>query len=185
MATLIDLGLLQAFDFIFPVILVWAFMFAILRKTKVLGDNLNADVMVASAAALMVLLSRTIIDMINFMIPWFSVAIIFFVLMLLMFMLFGAKDTEKFYTDKGLRWVLIAVGLLIVAAAGGKVMGQTLLEQSATAGTAVDVGNGTSTSSDFEQNIYATLFNPKVLGLLVIFTIVVFAVALLSGAPET
>ncbi len=183
MATIIDFGLLETFDFIFPVLLVWAFMYALLHKTKVVGESVGINALIASAAALMVLLSQAVMDMINFMIPWFAIAIIFFILMLLLFMIFGAKDTEKFYQDKGLRWVLIGVGLLIVFAAGAKVMGQTLLEQSALAGTTATTEGGVSTGS-FEQNIYATLFNPKVLGVIVVFTIIIFAVALLSGSPE-
>ncbi|MBU0579512.1 MAG: hypothetical protein ABH824_02970 [Nanoarchaeota archaeon] len=179
MATILDIGLIQSFDFIFPVVLVWAFMFAILQKTKVIGDSLGINALIASMAAFMVLLSRTVIDLINFMIPWFTIAIIFFLLMLLLFMVFGAKGTEA-YQDKTIQWILVGVGILIVVAAAGKVMGQSLLEQSAQAGE-VPAGDGEVSSQNFEQNIFATLFNPKVLGLIVMFGIVIFTVALLSG----
>lgn len=181
MVTVLDIGIVQMFDFIFPVILIWAFVFALLQKTKVIGDSPGINALIASIAALTVLLSRTVIDLINFMIPWFSIAIIFFVLMLLLFMIFGAKGTEAFYKDEKLRWVILGVGILIVVAAGGKVLGQTMLEAGRGGGeTVVEDGSG-ATGEDFQTNIILTLMNPKILGLIIVFAIVIFAVALLSG----
>ena len=179
MASPLDLGILQVFDFIFPVLLVWAFVFALLQKTKVIGDSMGINATIASAASLTILLSRTAIDLINFIIPWFAITIIFFVLMVLLFMIMGAKDVTA-YQDKSIQWVLVAVGILIVVAAFGKVLGQSLLEQAGQTGTVVE-GQETVASGSFQQNIFATIFHPKVLGLLVVFAIVVFAVALLSG----
>ena len=178
MASLLDLGILKSFDFIFPMLLVWAFVFALLQKTKLIGDAININAIIATAFAFMVLLSPTVIDLINFMIPWFAIAIICFILMVLLFMIMGAEKNIA-YQDKTIQWVLVAVGILIVVAAFGKVLGQSLLEQGAQAGTVIEGQN--TANGGFQQNIYATLFNPKVLGLLVVFAIVVFAVALLSG----
>ncbi|HLD39847.1 MAG TPA: hypothetical protein VJB13_01780 [Candidatus Nanoarchaeia archaeon] len=181
MASFLDLGILQLFSFIFPMLLVWCFVFALLQKTKVIGDSMGINSMIASAAALTILLSRTAIDLINFIIPWFAIAIIFFVLMVLLFMIMGAKDVTA-YKESSIQWVLIAVGILIIVAGFGKVLGQSLLEQAAGQPSTTTVeGQEQVASSDFQQNIYSTLFHPKVLGLLVVFAIVVFAVALLSG----
>jgi len=146
MVSPLDLGILQLFDFIFPVLLVWAFVFALLQKTEVVGKSMGINAIIASATSLTILLSRTAIDLINFIIPW----------------------------------ILIAVGILIVVAGFGKVLGQSVLEQSAQTGDVVE-GQEAVAGSDFQQNIYATLFHPKVLGLLVVFAIVVFTVALISG----
>ena len=179
MASPLDLGILNLFDFIFPVLLVWAFLFALLQKTKVIGESIGINATIASAASLTVLLSRTVIDLINFIIPWFAIAIIFFVLMILLFMIMGAKDIQA-YKQTNIQWILVAVGILIVVAGFGKVLGQSLLEQSAQTGEVAE-GAEAVASSDFQENIYATLFHPKILGLLVVFAIVVFTVALLSG----
>jgi len=180
MVSPLDLGLLELFDFIFPVLLVWAFIFALLQKTEVVGKSLGINAIIATAVSFTVLLSRTVIDLINFAIPWFAIAIIFFVLMILMFMLMGAKEPLDAYKDPRVYWVLIAVGIIIAFAAFGKVMGQSLLEQAAQPEKALEAGEGAATGS-FQQNIYLTLFNPKVLGLLIVFAIAVFTVALLSG----
>jgi len=179
MASPLDLGILNLFDFIFPVLLVWAFLFALLQKTEIIGKSMGINATIASAASLTVLLSRPVIDLINFIIPWFAIAIIFFVLMVLLFMIMGAKDITA-YKQTNVQWVLIAVGILIVVAGFGKVLGQTLLEEGAQAGTVVEGAEGVATGG-FQQNVYATLFHPKVLGLLIVFAIVVFTVALLSG----
>lgn len=179
MVSPLDLGVLQLFDFIFPVLLVWAFVFALLQKTEVIGKSIGINAVIASAAALTVLLSRTVIELINFIIPWFAIAIIFFVLMVLLFMIMGAKDITA-YKQTNVQWILIAIGILIVVAGFGKVLGQTVLEEGAQAGAVMEGAEGVATGG-FQQNVYATLFHPKVLGLLVVFAIVVFTVALLSG----
>src|SRR3989344_3721754 len=179
MASLIDLGIFQLFDFIFPVLLVWAFVFALLQKTEVIGKSIGINAIIASVASLTVLLSRTVIDLINFIIPWFAIAIIFFVLMILLFMVMGAKDIQA-YKQTNIQWILVAVGILIVVAGFGKVLGQSLLEQSAQTENVAE-GQEAVAGADFQENIYATLFHPKILGLLVVVAIVVFTVALLSG----
>jgi hypothetical protein len=183
MATVLDLGLVQYFNVLYPVIFVWALMFAILQKTKMIGDSKSIDATIAVVVSLMVLLSQTIIDIINFMIPWFVVAIIFVMLLLLIFQIFGARDEDILGYMKGDRavgWVLIGIAVIIIFAAFGNVLGQELVDR----GGPVDpgsVGDGSVDSEDFQQNIYNTLFHPKVLGLLVLFGIAVFTIALLSG----
>ncbi|HLD79046.1 MAG TPA: hypothetical protein VJA18_00630 [Candidatus Nanoarchaeia archaeon] len=180
MATPLDLGLLGVVDFIFPFLLVWAFMFAMLQKTKIIGDAMVVNALIATVAGFTVLLSRTVVDLINFMIPWFAIAIIFFILLLLLFMIMGYKEINA-YQDPGVRWVLIAVGILIAFAAFGKVLGQSLLEQAAQP-TEVQAGDGGGVASEsFQQSIFLTIFHPKVLGLLIVFAIAVFTVALMSG----
>ncbi len=185
MATALDLGLLNVIDFVFPFILVWAIVFALLQKTKIIGESVGINAVIAAAVGFTVLLSRTIIDIINFMIPWFAIAIIFFILMLLIFMIFGAKDKDIFSAlekNKVVTWLLIGVSVIIFFAAISNVMGQSLLEQSAGGESAgVVAGDGGVASGNFQQNILATLFHPKVLGVIMLFVIAIFAVALLTG----
>ncbi len=186
MATFLDVSLLQSVDAIFPALLVFAIVFAILNKTHALGKSIGLDAIIAIVAAFMVMLSRPLIELINYIIPWFVVAIIFFLLLLLIFRVFGAEDKDIFeYVkgDKAVGWVIIAICLVIVAAGLGKVFGQGLTEQAFDAGTAGNVTydeNGVATQN-FERSVTATLFHPKVLGVIIVFTIAIFAVALLTG----
>ena len=186
MATAIDFGLLQTFDFIFPFIFVWAVVFATLQKSKLIGGAVAIDSTVAFAISLMILLSQTLIDILNFMIPWFTVAIIFFMLLMLMFMVFGASEKDIFAyvkTDKGVGWALIGIALIIVIAAFGNVLGQQYTEEAFDDGTqTVETTPGGTATQDFEGNVTAIFSHPKVLGMIILFAVAIFTVGLLSGS---
>lgn len=186
MATVLDISLLQNFSFIFPFIFIWALVFAVLQKTQATGKSVGIDAIIATVVAFMSILSPEIIQMINFMIPWFAIAIIFFILLLLLFRLFGAEEKhifEALKSDKSIIWVLLGIGLVIVFAAFGNVFGQSFTEQAfqGEGTTAVNATTGTATAS-FQTNITSILANPKVLGMIILFAIAVFAIALLSGS---
>ena len=102
MATLLDLGLLRYFSVIFSFILVWALVFALLQKTKILGDKAGLNVLLAVAVAFLVSLSDNVVQIINFMIPWFTIAIIFFVLLI-------PKIKAAFFVEKISFWVQIEI----------------------------------------------------------------------------
>ena len=182
MATILDVSLLQSFDIIFAPLLVFAIFFAILQKTKGLSSAPGINALIAALAAFFILLSDTAVQMVNFMVPWFAVAIIFLFLMILIFMMFGAdaksiKGVISGEAGESLRWVIIGVGLLIIIAAFGNVLGQKFLVEGA---PSVSGANVTVAGGDFEQNVQATLFHPKIIGLLVLFGVLIFAVALLT-----
>ena len=188
MVTVLDVGLLKSFDVIFAAILVFALVFALLRKTKAFGASLSVDAIIAVAASFLVLISEKVVSIINFMIPWFVVAFIFIMLLLLIFQIFGMKEKDisnYLRNDKGLGWLLFAVGLVIFVAAVANTLGQETLE--ATQGpqnlTAAEVTGDTATGN-FQSNIMQIIFNPKVLGLVVLLGIMIFAIALLTGSPD-
>lgn len=184
MATVLDVGLLGYFNVVFSFILVWALVFAMLQKTKVIGDKAGLNVLVAVAIAFLVSLSDNVVQVINFMIPWFTIAIIFFILLILIFQIFGATEKDIFAyikADRSVGWVIIGVVLVIIGASFANVFGQTLTQASFEEGTTVTISGGTGVATpNFQQNIYATLFHPKVLGMIVLFAVAIFAIALLS-----
>lgn len=182
MATFLDLGLIQYFSFIFPVLLVFAIVFSLLQKTAVIGRSIAINALIAVTISLMVLLSQAAIDIINFMLPWIAVVIIFFVLVILIFQTFGLneKDWNVIVKDKTVYWAILGLLLIILIAAFGQVLGQSIgpyLDE----GSVPDGSSSSVATGNFETNVMATLFNPKVLGLIIIFTIMIFAVVLLSG----
>ncbi|MFH0701376.1 MAG: hypothetical protein V2A62_02985 [Candidatus Woesearchaeota archaeon] len=195
MATVLDLGLVNYFSNIYPVLIVWAIVFALLQKTKVIGQSMGINGIISVVIALMTLLSPTLVAIVNFMVPWFALLIIFIVLLMLAFMTFGAKDTDiaSVIKNKTFLWVMIGVCLLIFGAAVGNVMGQQLTEASFSDGTTVinngslpanaagELSTGTSTATpNFQSNIYAIATHPKVLGMVVLFAVMIFAIALLT-----
>ena len=184
MATFLDVGILQYFDVVFAFIFVFAIIFALLQKTKIIGDSMGINAMIAIASAFIMAMSRTVIQMITFMIPWFVIAIIFFVLLLLIFQVFGAKESDfaSAVKDRVMRNALIGVGIIILLASFGVVFGQGFTEQAFDGSEAVaDADSDSSATSSFQGNIRAILANSKVLGMVVLFGIAIFAVALLTG----
>ena len=186
MATFADIGLIQYFDFIFPFLFVFALVFALLQKTKVIGDSIGINALIAVVSGIMVLLSRTITEMINYMIPWFVVAIIFFVLVILIFQVMGARDADfsSAIKDRVLRNTLIGVVVVILLASFAHVFGQQFTEVSFGGDQEASAVDGVSTGSDFSSNITKIITNPKVLGFLTLFGIAIFAVALLTNKEQ-
>ena len=185
MATFLDTSLLTYFSSVFPVLLVFAFMFAILQKTKAIGETPAINALVSAVAALLILLAPKAIRIINFMIPWFAVVIIFFILLILVFKIFGLKDESLVAVvtkDGSVYWTLIAICLAIVGAAMGDAFGQEALVAGGTAdgGVAIE-GSRTTTGGDFQSNVWSIVKNPKILGMIIIFAIAVLAISLLTS----
>ncbi len=184
MATFLDIGLVGFFDTIFAVILVWTIVFAIFQKTKAVSEAIGINSVIAVAISFLVLISPNLVQVIKFAVPWFAILILFLVLILLLFQIFGFSDLTKAINDTTVRWTLIGLGLVIIVAAIGNVFGQQLLEQ-APGGTAgvTPAGEGEVAGDSFQQNVYATLFHPKVIGMIILFLVAIFAIVFLSGTP--
>ena len=181
MATVLDIGIISYFDFIFPMLLVFAVVFAVLQKTKIIEiPAMNA--IIAVVAAFTILLSRKAIEVINFMIPWFGITIIFFILLVLLFRTMGAKEEmfSKAIQDKLVYWPIIGIAIIIFAVALGNVLGQDALTAAQNQDNLINATGGT-TSDQYQQNVWGIISNPKILGLLVVFAIAVLAIALLTG----
>ncbi len=184
MATLFDISLLQTFDIVFAAVLIFAIVFALLRKTGALGASLGVDAVVAAAAAFLVIISEKAVEVINFMIPWFVVAFLFIMLLLLVYQIFGVgeKDIANYLrNDRGLGWLLFGVGIIIFIAALGNSLGQTFLEEGSGGNATSISGAGGVATDNFQTNVVSTLRHPKVIGMMIIFTIMVFAIGLLTG----
>lgn len=186
MATILDVSLLNTVGMLFPILIVWAVTWAVLRKTKWLGNAPAIDAVIASAVSLIVLISPKLVQFLNFVIPWFAVAIIFFVLMLLVFRIFGAEEKDfasAVRNSSALMWSLIAIGLLILTAGIFTTIGQDFTNLAFGDGAPVEsVSPGGVSTTSFETNVTNILVNPKILGVMIVFAILVFAVALLTGS---
>lgn len=186
MATVLDVGLVGYFQPIYAVLLVFAIVFSLLQKLKTISDSKTINSTIAVMVSLLVLLSDKLIKVINFMIPWFAILIIFLVLLLLIFKLMGATDekiSQLFTKDNTITWAVLGISLVIIIAAFANVFGQEFLEKKL-GGQAPPTAEGETTtgSEDFQQNIFLILFHPKVLGMLILFIVAIFAILLLSSS---
>ena len=162
--------------------MVFSLVFALLQKTKIIGESAAINAIIAVAAAFMILLSQKAIQIVNFMIPWFAIVIIFLILLVLLFRVLGAKEETiaQAVNDKFVYWTILGIAIVIFAVALGNVFGQEALDAGSSTAHAVNTSS-TSDSGAYQQNVWSIISNPKILGMMVIFTIAVFAIALLTG----
>ena len=179
MASVLDLGLLQYFGVIFPVLLVFVLVYAILQKTEFVSKSNSINATIAVCASIMASLSESVIALIVFISPWFVLLFIFILLFLLTMKIFGTSDDQiknVISRDAAVTWTILGISLIIVGAGFASTFGQMLVEES----SSIDSG-ATASTGDFEQNIFEILFHPKILGMVVLFTICIMAIALLTG----
>ena len=66
MATILDVGLVQYFQVIYPVLFVFAIVFALLQKTKALGQSsLAVNLIISFAVSFMILLSDAAVKLLS------------------------------------------------------------------------------------------------------------------------
>ncbi|MBI4152999.1 hypothetical protein HY497_00615 [Candidatus Woesearchaeota archaeon] len=175
MATFIDtLGVLEYFAPLFAAVLVFAVVFALLIKTKVLGENKVVSGIIAIILGILVLVIPNLVKLINFVAPWFVLIFIFLVLLLTTYRTFGMSEhniLEYVLHDKPINWTIFAVGLIILVIGIFNVYGQQALE----------LTQGESSDSEFQSNVIDVVFSPQMLGLLLVFAIAIFTVAFLGG----
>jgi hypothetical protein len=100
-----DLGI---FSYVFPALLIFAVVFAILDKSKILGDNRPVQAIVSISIALMSLMFDFVPTFFATIFPRFGIVLsIFLVLVLLGGMFYNEKENRAFFFTIG-----IIIGLL-------------------------------------------------------------------------
>ena len=180
MASLLDIGLLQHFQVVFPFLFITVMVFALLVAAKAFGDNRFLHVLIALILGFMTLLSPVVKTTINIMAPWFVLLIIFVVLVIFSVQILGASQESIW---KGILqpqnqhiiiWV-VALGLII----GFGSLSTAISEESGFKSLSEDgeVIEATGEKAGF----YQVLFHPKVLGLILIMLISMITVNRLSA----
>jgi hypothetical protein len=190
MATFLDIGLLQHFQVIFPFIFVFATVFAILEFIKPFGKETDTGIhsLIAICIAGMLLFSPQMIEMINFMAPWFVLLLIFILFILMMFRFAGTPEKSVIAVMSKwdtLHWFILIFGIIVIVAAMGKVYGPGLLSLSSNGTAAQNIANATPKSPEtFGENVWAVLFHPKVVGMLFILLIASFTIRIMAGGEK-
>lgn len=184
MVTFLETGLLNYFSIIFPALLIFVLVYALLQKIKILGESKTVNALVAIALGFIVLLSESVLSIINFAAPWFVIFFIFMVLLLVVFKLMGASDENiagVIRTDKVVQWTIIAISLIIVVAAFANVYGQKLLPFTTEEVNDTETGETISVATpSFSTNVAAVFFHPKMLGAIFLLLVAVFTIALIT-----
>lgn len=197
MATFLDASLLENFGIIFIVLLVFLILYGLLEYMKAFGeDKRGVRALIAFFVALMFLISRTAASMVQMMVPWFIVMIIFIFFTLFMVRMFGRteSDLRSLIGSKDVYPWLIIFLVLILLFSLGNAFGQSLLERGEgkqTTNTSMGTGTGyglepaepgtrSTTTASFTTNFLNTLRHPKVLGMLFIFLVGLFSLIFLT-----
>ena len=110
-------------DVILPFLLIFTITYAILRKTKILGDeskNKNFSIAIAFVVALLVVIQGSVVQIINTAIPHLGVVLVAVLMFLLMIGLLGG-DVKWAGNNVGGWIALISLGIVVYifgAAAG-------------------------------------------------------------------
>lgn len=180
----LDLGLIEYFSIIFPALLVFAIVYALLEKFKIIGDSKSIHAIIAIVLAFITILLRDVTKIINFIAPWFVLLFIFVLLILIVYKIMGASDADLssfIKTHTLTQWIIVLIGIVIIVAGIASVYGQRLKPITDDEGNVIDVSSDTSTESDeFEESVGKTLFHPKVVGLIFIFLVAAFSIGLLT-----
>ena len=211
MATFLDIGVFSYFSVVFIFLLVFTVVFALMNYIKIFGAESKQgwNAIIALCIAAIALMSRSAINFLSFVTPWF--VLLFFVIFFIMFAIrmFGLeeKDMKEIIKDSTVYWFILVFVILIVLFGLGNTLGQSALPyttpgatptattdtgtaatDSGTASTGTDTGTtstavgspGSTATPSFQQNLYATIFNPKVLGMFFLLVIATVSVAILA-----
>jgi hypothetical protein len=192
MATFVDISILQNFSSVFTFILVFVIVYSMLETTKALGaDKKSMNAIIAMIIGFLVSMSSGVVAVIQSFTPWFTMLIILIFFILFAVRMFGVSNETILagFMKKNaiLTWILILTVVILLFSLGSG-FGQKTLEQGQSGGSTVSVATGNTTTptntGDFSQNLYNTLYHPKVLGLILIMLMVVIAMLFLTDADK-
>ena len=192
MAVFLDISIIKNFSAVFTFILVFVIIYGLMQSLKLLGDNKNGThALIAIVVAFLVSMSSGVTTFLQTFTPWFTILIIVIFFILFAVKMFGVSDgaITKAFENKSsiLTWILILSAVILLFSLGAG-FGQTALNEGQTGGNTTSVVTGNTTAptdtGSFSQNLYNTLYHPKVLGLILIMLIVVIAMMFLTDADN-
>ncbi|MEM4259989.1 MAG: hypothetical protein QXG00_02030 [Candidatus Woesearchaeota archaeon] len=196
MATLLDISIFKHFGSFFAFLLVWIILFAVLEKTHILGkERRGLNSLLALVISFLVLATSSVLNLVSFIVPWFIVLIIVGLLIIFTIRVFGADEesiVKAVKTDVYPYVIVIAIVILLFGL--GSAFGQAALNLGWSSGKgsgnigqngnySIDCQYGecpeTNTNS-FSNNLFNTIFHPKVVGMIFIMLVGVFLLVFLT-----
>lgn len=188
MATFLDITFVQQASPVFVAVFVFAVVFALLQTLKVPGTDKNLHAIIALMMAFFSVFLQPVREMILGMSPWFVLLFVFIMFMVIAVKMLGVSDgdiADAVKSDSGrfIIYSIAAVGTVILAFNLSTQFGQNIgpfLGGENTTGVTVAGTTGSTNTGDFNQNLAATIFHPKVLGMVLIFVIGSFTIRFLA-----
>ena len=194
MATFLDISVIGHFTSIFTFLLVFVIVFGLLQMFKMFGEgHTGIHAIIALAIGFIVIFQGGVVNVIQTFIPWFTLLIIVVFLLIFASRMFGLTEGDVkagFYNNPSfMTWILIFSALILLFSLGTG-FGQSTLEQgqgqnlttpqAAVSATGGNATAGSTATLSFNQNLSNTLYNPKILGMLLVFIIVILAMLFLT-----
>jgi len=180
--TFLDVGLLKSVAVIFPFILTWVLVFALLEYQKFLGERKGLHSIIAFILAIFVAINPAVTALIMTMAPWFLMIFMLFFFCILLFKLFGLHDDALKALVQGaggneqlIWWIIIITAIIFLASLGSVFFSNPISsgeEVATTSGDVDAVGPGA---------FFQIIFHPKILGMIFVMMIGTFTIVLLSG----
>ncbi len=108
----IDLSGISTFIPVFGFLLVFVVVYALLGKTKVLGENKFVHILVSFAISIIFLVSANAIEYVRVVTPWFATFIVSLLFIVLVVGLIKG-NVEEFFKGKGFAWLIIIILIII------------------------------------------------------------------------
>lgn len=170
MATFLEaFGVLQNFSAVFTFLFVFALFYGILSYKKFLGGNNAMNAIVSFVIAILFVLSDTAVKVFEYAAPWFVIIIVFVMMLMLFFMFIGATegdiaDVLKTHTSIVIFGFAFVVIILLFS------VGQVYK----------DSGTENLSDTSFAAKVGGIVQHPKILGVIAILMIAVWAIRLLA-----
>jgi len=185
----IDITFLEYFSPIFVFVLVVLIVYAMFYFTKFMGSNKTIHWAIAAIVGIVFMFSTKATTVVTVLAPWFTVFFIFLVFLIMAYKLFGATDDQiknVISHSHAIQYGVFTIGIIIVLFALGAGFGQDLLGYTQDVGEAVDTsgreaGTGSTATSDYTQNLIATLFNTRILGMILILAVASLTIRAMSA----
>lgn len=179
MATILDLGILEYFTPIFVAMLVFAFVWGILEKLAIFGKVKYVNAIIAFAIAILFLFTKEMVEMVKLMTPWFTILLIILFVIILFFLFAGVKPEtlgETFTSNPTVVWTIIIIVLVVFIYGITKTYGESI--------ASINVEEGETGETSVQQKIGEIIFNPKILGMLLLLIIMGQIVRLISQSAH-
>ena len=112
MAWELNLSGVSTFIPVFGFLLIFTVVYALLRKTKLLGENKFVSILISFAVAIIFLVSASAIEYVRVVTPWFAAFVISLLFISLIVGLLKG-NVEDFFKGKGFAWFVIIVLIVI------------------------------------------------------------------------
>lgn len=176
MASFLDMGILDYFAPAFVWLLVFGILFAILEKTKVFGEKSGINSLVAFSISILFLLTPDLVSIVKVITPWFTILFIFILMIVLLFLFVGVKETEiaGAFSERGMVWIILLIAFVIFFYALTQVYGAQI--------QTIYGGADAGPDANISQQVGKILFHPRILGMVILLVIASQAVRFISSS---